>query len=69
MVLTFIFYQNNPDSFDWENFAPWVAGWLTTTDHKRVGTLYFLAGFFFLGIGGIMAIQIRIQLMEPGNDF
>ena len=69
MVLTFIFYQNNPDSFDWENFAPWVAGWLTTTDHKRVGTLYFLAGFFFLGIGGIMAILIRIQLMEPGNDF
>ena len=69
MVLTFIFYQNNPDSFDWENFAPWVAGWLTTTDHKRVGTLYFLAGFFFLGIGGVMAILIRIQLMEPGNDF
>ena len=69
MVLTFIFYQNNPESFDWENFAPWVAGWLTTTDHKRVGTLYFLAGFFFLGIGGIMAILIRIQLMEPGNDF
>lgn len=69
IVLTFIFYQNNPDSFDWENFAPWVAGWLTTTDHKRVGTLYFLAGFFFLGIGGIMAILIRIQLMVPGNDF
>ena len=68
-VLIFIFYQNNPESFDWENFAPWVAGWLTTTDHKRVGTLYFLAGFFFLGIGGIMAILIRIQLMEPGNDF
>ena len=42
---------------------------MTTTDHKRVGTLYFLAGFFFLGIGGIMAILIRIQLMEPGNDF
>jgi cytochrome c oxidase subunit 1 len=68
-VLTFIFYQNNPESFDWEHFAPWVAGWLTTTDHKRVGTLYFLAGFFFLGIGGIMAILIRIQLMVPGNDF
>ena len=69
IVLTFIFYQNNPEAFDWEHFAPWVAGWLTTTDHKRVGTLYFLAGFFFLGIGGIMAILIRIQLMEPGNDF
>ena len=68
-VLTFIFYQNNPESFDWEHFAPWIAGWLTTTDHKRVGTLYFLAGFFFLGIGGIMAILIRIQLMVPGNDF
>ena len=69
LVLTFIFYQNNPESFDWEHFAPWIAGWLTTTDHKRVGTLYFLAGFFFLGIGGIMAILIRIQLMVPGNDF
>ena len=42
---------------------------MTSTDHKRIGTLYFVQGLFFLGVGGIMAMFIRIQLSVPGNDF
>tara|TARA_B100000575_G_scaffold15693_1_gene11075 strand:- start:7231 stop:9552 length:2322 start_codon:yes stop_codon:yes gene_type:complete len=68
-TLAYVFYRTNPESFTWEFFAPWIAGWLTTTDHKKVGTLYFVAGLFFLGVGGIMAMMIRIQLAVPGNDF
>ena len=42
------FYRKDPEAFDWDNFAPWLADWLTTTDHKKIGTLYFIAGLFFL---------------------
>src|SRR6201993_2925116 len=43
--------------------------WVTTVDHKRLGILYVLYGLFFLVIGGIEAIIMRIQLMRPHNDF
>ncbi|MDP7002302.1 MAG: cbb3-type cytochrome c oxidase subunit I [Candidatus Thalassarchaeaceae archaeon] len=69
ITLAFIFYRANPDSFDWDTFAPWIAEWLTSTDHKKIGTLYTVQGLFFLGVGGIMALFIRIQLAVPGNDF
>jgi cytochrome c oxidase subunit 1 len=69
ITLTYIFYRTSPDAFDWEKFGPWIAGWVTSTDHKKVGTLYLVSGLFFLGIGGIMALMIRIQLSVPGNDF
>ena len=69
ITLAYVFYRKDPDAFDWDNFAPWLADWLTSTDHKKIGTLYFLAGLFFLGVGGIMAMIIRIQLAVPGNDF
>src|SRR4029079_12846256 len=34
---------------------PGVLGWLTTTDHKRVGLLYFWTTLAFFGAGGIGA--------------
>lgn len=43
--------------------------WLTTVDHKKIGILYLIAGALFFGIGGIEAILIRIQLIQPMNDF
>src|SRR5215470_9971033 len=44
-------------------------GWLTTVDHKRIGILYVLYALFFIVVGGIEAILIRIQLMYPHNHF
>jgi cytochrome c oxidase subunit 1 len=69
IAVAYIFYRQNPESFSWETFAPWIADWLTSTDHKRIGTLYFIAGLSFFLIGGIMALMMRIQLSSPGNDF
>ena len=73
-VLLFItilygFYRTNPDAFDWEHLAPWITEWLTSTDHKKIGTLYFVQGLFFLGIGGILAMMIRLQLAGPEMGF
>ena len=29
--------------------------WLTTTDHKTIGTMYLVTSFAFFCIGGVMA--------------
>ncbi|MBD7968782.1 cytochrome c oxidase subunit I [Paenibacillus gallinarum] len=42
--------------------------WITTVDHKKIAVLYLIAGALFFGIGGIEAILIRIQLMEPYSE-
>ena len=47
---------------------PGVLGWLTTTDHKRIGLLYFWTTLVFFGAGGIEALLMRTQLAEPNND-
>jgi cytochrome c oxidase subunit 1 len=36
--------------------------WLTTTDHKRLGILYVLMALAFLGLAGVEATLIRLQL-------
>jgi cytochrome c oxidase subunit I len=41
---------------------PGLLGWLTTTDHKRVGILYFWATLVFFAAGGIEALLMRTQL-------
>jgi cytochrome c oxidase subunit I len=46
-----------------------VAGWLVTVDHKRIGILYIVtSGVFFLA-GGVLAMLMRTQLSQAGNDF
>jgi cytochrome c oxidase subunit I len=45
-----------------------LASWFVTVDHKRIGILYIVtAGFFFLA-GGLMAVLMRTQLSQAGND-
>ena len=43
-----------------------VVKWLTTTDHKVIGNLYFITSFIWFIIGGIMALIIRAELASPG---
>lgn len=43
--------------------------WLTTTDHKEIGILYFCAALVFFVVGGVEALLIRIQLGAPDNTF
>src|SRR5262245_51849531 len=40
--------------------------WLTTVDHKKIGIVYLLGALFFLVVGGIEALLLRIQLWQPG---
>src|SRR5437660_237732 len=36
-----------------------MKSWLTTTDHKRIGLLYFFAAFAFFLIGGVRTLVAR----------
>ena len=47
---------------------PGVLGWLVTTDHKRIGLLYFWTTLLLFGAGGIEALFVRTQLIRPNND-
>jgi cytochrome c oxidase subunit I+III len=44
---------------------PGLVGWLTTTDHKRIGLLYLFASLTFFAAGGVEALLIRTQLIKP----
>ncbi len=43
--------------------------WLTSTDHKVIGTSYTVTSIVFLVLGGAMAMFIRGQLISPNNHF
>jgi len=45
----------------WEK-TPGIKGFLTTTDHKEIGLRYIVTAFVFLGLGGVEALVMRIQL-------
>ncbi|WP_431677172.1 aa3-type cytochrome oxidase subunit I [Kitasatospora sp. KL5] len=42
--------------------------WLTTTDHKKIGTLYLGTSFAFFLVAGVMALIMRAELARPGNQ-
>jgi cytochrome c oxidase subunit I len=44
----------------------WLS-WLTTTDHKKIGIMYFVATFIFFIIGGVEALLMRLQLAQPDS--
>ncbi|MBV9691278.1 MAG: cytochrome c oxidase subunit I [Ktedonobacteraceae bacterium] len=43
----------------------YVGKWLMTTDHKLIGIMYIVTGFFFFLVGGMEALLIRAQLAVP----
>ncbi|HEY3668446.1 MAG TPA: cbb3-type cytochrome c oxidase subunit I, partial [Polyangiaceae bacterium] len=43
-----------------------IRSWLLSTDHKRIGVLYFVATSLALALGGSFALLLRIEHLTPG---
>lgn len=49
--------------------APGLLGWLTTTNHKRIGLRFIVTAFIFFTLAGVLALLMRLQLAIPRNTF
>src|SRR6266700_2608490 len=45
-----------------------LLAWLTTTDHKKIGILYFWNSFAVFAVAGVMALLLRTELARPGTQ-
>ncbi|MGH1537836.1 MAG: cytochrome c oxidase subunit I [Gammaproteobacteria bacterium] len=52
-----------------EHHPSGIMRWVTTTNHKDIGTLYLWFSFIMFFIGGFMALIIRTELFQPGMQF
>ena len=43
-----------------------IMRWITTTNHKDIGTLYLWFSLTMFFVGGVMALTIRAELFQPG---
>ncbi|MYS21942.1 cytochrome c oxidase subunit 1 [Streptomyces sp. DvalAA-14] len=43
--------------------------WLSSTDHKTIGSLYLITSFLFFLLAGLLAMLMRAELARPGNQF
>lgn len=50
-----------------QGFFNWCGRWLSTTNHKDIGTLYLCFSGLMFFIAGMMALCIRAQLIAPGT--
>jgi len=57
---------NNRGFFGESNY-PGIFGWLLSTDHKRIGLLYFWCIVTFFCVGVFLGLLLRLELFAPGE--
>ncbi|MEX2324650.1 MAG: cbb3-type cytochrome c oxidase subunit I, partial [Nitriliruptoraceae bacterium] len=45
-----------------------LLSWMSTTDHKRIGVMYFFTTLVFFTLGGIESGLIRLQLAQAESS-
>ncbi len=50
-----------------EGNYPSIFGWIFSTDHKRIGLLYFWSVTTFFCVGVLLGLLLRLELFAPGE--
>src|SRR5947209_7322121 len=58
-----------PEDHSGHGARTWKDYFRINTDHKVIGIQYTVSSFFFLLIGGLLAMLMRAQLAQPGAQF
>ncbi|HEY0269168.1 MAG TPA: cbb3-type cytochrome c oxidase subunit I, partial [Methyloradius sp.] len=54
------------DEHDHQEHPIGIMRWLTTTNHKDIGTMYLTFSLTMFMIGGAMIMAVRAELFQPG---
>ena len=58
-----------PEDHSGHGAYSWRDYFRINTDHKVIGIQYLVNSFFFLLVGGLLAMLMRAQLAQPGSQF
>src|SRR6476660_9406477 len=58
-----------PDDHSSHGAYSWRDYFRVNTDHKVIGIQYVVTSFFFMLVGGLLAMMVRAELAAPGKQF
>src|SRR6476619_5051519 len=61
--------QTRPEDHSGHGARRWQDYFRVNTDHKVIGIQYTVTSFFFLFVGGLLAMLMRAELAKPGRQF
>jgi len=56
-----------PSYLEYQGKHKGLLGWILSTDHKRIGILYFIAIMSFFLVGATFGFLMRLELIAPGK--
>src|SRR4051812_27738241 len=61
--------KTRPEDHSSHGARSWRDYFRVNTDHKVIGVQYVVTSFFFLFVGGLLAMVMRAELAQPGQQF
>src|ERR671917_316647 len=58
-----------PEDHSGHGAHSWRDYFRVNTDHKVIGIQYVVTSFFFMLVGGLLAMLVRAELAAPGSQF
>lgn len=61
-------HKKEPNFLEYRGKFKGILGWVTSTDHKRIGLLYFYSMMTFFLAGATIGILMKLELISPGEQ-
>ena len=61
--------KTRPEDHSGHGARSWKDYFRVNTDHKVIGIQYVCTSFFFMLVGGLLAMMVRAELAAPGKQF